>query len=293
MNKNILIVIGGAFLVAVLVAMLVQVTLGGKKQETEEAKIEILVANANLGIGRELQPGDLRWQKWPKASVFPGAIVREGDKTPEESLSGRLARDIAKDEPLATSAMLAQSKGNLVAARLEPGMRAVTIEVEPSGIVGGFVGPGDRVDVILTYKMRVRAESDDARVQEMLERNLDERAAETILQNIQVLAVDQNAERPEENKIKLGKTVTLAVTVQDAEKLSLAADMGELMLALRGVGDESLIETSWPTVSDKRMTSITDEIFDEYKKIKKSSGDSGENVKIYKGGNVVVQPTSR
>jgi pilus assembly protein CpaB len=293
MNKNILIVIGGAFAVAVLVAMLVQLTLGGKKQPVEEARVEILVANADLGIGRELQPGDIRWQTWPKSNVFPGAILREGEKKPEEVVTGRLARDIGKDEPILKSAMLAQASGNLVAARLEPGMRALAIEVDASAMIGGFVGPGDRVDVILTYKANVRSEEDDMRVKEMIERNLDERAVETILQNILVLAVDQNAERPEDDKIKVGKTVTLALTVKDAEKLSLASEMGDLMLALRGVGDEAILDRDWPTVSDKRMTSITDEIFDEYKKIKKQSGDSGETVRIYNGGTVVVQPTAR
>ena len=293
MNKNVMIVLGGAVLVAVLVALLVQVTLGGKKQSVEEAKVEILVATMDLGIGRELKPGDLRWQPWPKSSVFPGAVLREGEKTPEESLTGRLARDIAKDEPILKSALLTQTSGNLVAARLEPGMRAVTIEVDASGMIGGFVGPGDRVDVILTYETSVRSDDEDARVVEMLERTLDERAAEIILQNIQVLAVDQSAERPDDKKIKLGKTVTLAVTIQDAEKLSLATQMGELMLALRGVGDTAVFDREWPTASDKRITSITDEIFEEFKKIKNQSGPAGDTVKIYNGGTLVVQPASR
>jgi pilus assembly protein CpaB len=172
-------------------------------------------------------------------------------------------------------------------------MRAVTIEVDASGMIGGFVGPGDRVDVILTYETSVRSDDEDARVVEMLERTLDERAAEIILQNIQVLAVDQSAERPDDKKIKLGKTVTLAVTIQDAEKLSLATQMGELMLALRGVGDTAVFDREWPTASDKRITSITDEIFEEFKKIKNQSGPAGDTVKIYNGGTLVVQPASR
>ena len=64
MNKNILIVLGGAIAVALLVALLVQVTLGGKKKDTqavEVAKVEILVATKDLGIGRELKDGDLTW----------------------------------------------------------------------------------------------------------------------------------------------------------------------------------------------------------------------------------------
>lgn len=74
MNKNIIIVLVGAIIVAVLVAVLVQVSLGGKKQAEptiQEAKVEILVAEKDLSIGRELSAGDTRWQEWPKSSVFP------------------------------------------------------------------------------------------------------------------------------------------------------------------------------------------------------------------------------
>lgn len=293
MNKNILIVLGGAVLVAVLVAVIVQMTLGGAKDGVvEEAKVEVLVAAANLGIGRELQAGDTKWQAWPEASIFPGAIIREAEQAPEEALEGRLARNIASGEPVMRSALLAQTSGNLVAARLEAGMRAVAIEVDASGMVGGFVGPGDYVDIILTYRSQVRTTDDNMRVEEMIQRNLDEQAAETILQNVQVLAIDQNAKPvEEEEKGKIGKVVTLGVAPQDAERLALAAKMGDLTLALRGVGDNTVSARDWKTVSDKRITSITDEIYDEYKQIKKESHDNKATVRVYNGADVVNQPT--
>lgn len=291
MNKNILIVLGGAVLVAVLVAMLVQVTLGGKgKPSAPEDYIQVLVASADLGIGREIKPGDTRWQDWPKASAFPGAVMREGEQKPEEALSGRLARDVAKGEPVMRSALLAKTKGNMVAANLDQGMRAVAIEVSASTMVGGFIGPGDFVDVILTYKASINSNDENPRIQKMLELNLDKMATETILQNVKVLAIDQTAERPAEEKIKVGKTVTLAVKPQDAERLSLAAGMGELTLALRGLGDEILVEKKWQTISDQRLTNVTDEIYAEYEKIKKEDGANSNIVRIYNGEQVTALP---
>lgn len=292
MNKNIMIVLGGAVLVAVLVAMMVQVTLGGKKREqaAAEARIQILVASADLRIGRELKAGDVRWQEWPKSSVFPGAVVREGEQKPEEALKGRLARDIAKGEPVMKSALLGQSKGNMVAASLDPGMRAVAIEVSASTMVGGFIGPGDFVDVILTYKATMKSKDENPRVQKMIELNLDKMATETILQNVKVLAIDQMAERPADDKIKVGKTATLAVRPEDAERLSLAAGIGELTLALRGVGDDALVEKKWLTVSDQRLTSVTDEIYSEYEKIKKEDGANANIVRVYSGEQVTALP---
>jgi pilus assembly protein CpaB len=294
MNKNIMIVLGGAVAVSLLVAVLVQVSLGGKKEEPviEEAKVEILVAAHDLGIGQELKSGDVRWQEWPKSSAFPGAIIREDDKKADDFFKGRLARAISKGEPMMQSALLGEAKGNFVAASLEPGMRAVAIEVSASSTVGGFIGPGDVVDVILTYKESIKTEDDDPRVQTMIELNLDKMATETILQRIKVLAVDQIAERkPDEEKIKVGKTVTLAVSAQDAEKLFLASQLGELTLALRGVGDDKIVQKDWPTISDARLTSVADEIFTEYDNLKKDTRINPDIVRIYSGSQVQVVPT--
>ncbi|MCB1651803.1 MAG: Flp pilus assembly protein CpaB [Alphaproteobacteria bacterium] len=294
MNKNILIVLGGALLVAFLVAMLVQMVLGGKKSDAptvQEAKVEILVASKDLSIGRALVDGDLRWQEWPKSSVFPGAVIRDGDQKETEALEGRLARDVAKGEPVMKSALIGQVRGNLVAGFLEPGQRAVAISVDASSMVGGFIGPGDYVDVILTYRESIRTKDDDPRVTKMLELNLDKLATETILQNVKVLAVDQMAERPEDDeKIKVGKTITIAVSAQDAERLFLASKLGDLTLALRGVGDSNVVEKSWPTISDARLTHMSDEIYEEYDKMKKDAGINSDIVRIYSGGNIEVMP---
>ncbi len=284
MNKNVIIVLAGAMVVAVLVAVLVQVSLGGKKKQAEQvAKVEVLVASKDLGIGSELKPDSVRWQEWPKSSIFPGAVVREGEQNVETALTGRLARDVAKGEPVLRNALLGQSKGNFVAASLEPGMRAVAIEVSAASMVGGFLGPGDFVDIILTYKETIKTDKANVQATAMIELNLDQVATETILQNIKVLAVDQMAKRPEEEKIKVGKTVTLAVSVQEAEKLALAQKMGDLTLALRAVGDQAMIEKSWPTTSDARLMTIDNEIFKKYVKLQKDSGINPNIVRIYDG----------
>lgn len=293
MNKNVLIVLGGAVVVAVLVAMIVQISLGGKKPEViEEAKVQILVAANDLKIGEELRAADVRWQEWPQNNIFPGAVVRKDNEEEAGSVfTGRLARNVAKGEPMIKAALVGESGTNFVAASLEPGMRAVAIEVSASSMVGGFIGPGDFVDVILTYKETIRTDDDDPRVKSMLELNLDKMATETIIQNVKVLAVDQTATRPEEDKIKVGKTVTLAVTAQDSERLALAQGMGDLTLALRGVGDDRYVVKEWKTVSDARLTSVGDEIFEEYEKLKKDAGIHSNIVRIYNGAQVQVVPT--
>ncbi len=286
MNKNIMIVVGGAVVVAFMVALLVQVTMGKPDAVApvqEEAKVEILVAAKDLVIGRELADGDMKWQKWPKSSVFSGAVVRVDKEAVVDALEGRLSRNVAKGEPVLRSVLLAESKGNFVAASLKAGMRAVAIKVSAESMVGGFIGPGDYVDIILTYKEIIRTEDDDPRVQSMIDLNIGKLATETILQNIMILAVDQTATRPDDEEIKVGKTVTLAASVVDAEKLALASKLGELTLSLRGVGDDVVEVIKRPTITDARLTSIADEVDVEYQKLKGEPGVAANIVRIYSG----------
>lgn len=289
MNKNLLIVFGGAIAIAVVVALLVQVSLGKKQATTpvQEARVMILVADKDLKAGHELEQGDVRWQSWPKSGVFLGAVERTDKQEAHEALKGRLARAISKDEPLLKNAIITLAKGNPVSSGLMPGQRAIAIEVSPSSMVGGFIGPGDYVDIILTYRENINTDEEDPNVISYLELNLDRYATETILQNVKILAIDQDAQQPTESgKAKLGKTATLAVNMQDAERLSLASQLGELNLVLRGIGDDQIVEKSWPTVSDARLVSINDEIYSGYKQIKKDAGINGNSVRIYRGDNV-------
>lgn len=293
MNKNVLIVLGGAVVVAVLVAVLVQLLLGGQEQPAPppQANVNILVAAKDLKLGAELAPGDLQWQEWPEASLFPGAVKQAEGLAAGDALKGRLGRDITAGEPVVRSALLAEGKGNFVAASLEPGMRAIAIEVQASGMVAGFVGPGDYVDIILTYRESIKTNDDDPRVKNMIQKNLNKLATETILQNVKVLAVDQRAQRGEEDNVKVGRTVTLALSARDTERLALAAELGDLSLALRGVGDDTVIEKSWPTISDARLTNMGDEIFEEYEKMKKDTSINPNIVRIYSGNSVQLVPT--
>jgi pilus assembly protein CpaB len=275
-------------------AILVQVMLGGDDKPApveQEPRAQILIAAKDLSIARELKSGDLKWQNWPKSNLFPGAIVREEGQKPEEALEGRLRRDVSEGEPVLKSYLIGESKGNFVAASLEAGQRAVSIQVSATTMVAGFVSPGDFVDVVLTYKQKMSVNDEDPRVQQMLELNLDSVATETILENVKVLAIDQMATRPKDDKIRVGKTVTLALSVENTERIILAQQIGDLTLVLRGIGDEAPIERKWPIVSDARLVTVDDEIYEKYSKMKNETGIQTNNVRIYSGEALQVIPS--
>lgn len=281
MNKNVLIVLAGGFLIAILVAVLVQASLGGKKKQQELAtnKIEILVAAKNLPMGKELAEGDLKWQAWPADSLFTGAIQRQEKQSVADAASGRMLQSLESGQPLHPGMIAGNGKGNFLATSLKEGMRAIAISVKAATTAGGFVGPGDRVDVLVTYKVKVR-DRDNPAVNAMI----NQYASETVLENVRVLAADQKAIR-EEDKAKVARTVTLEVTSAEAEKLALAAEMGDLNLTLRGIGDEAETRQKELT-TDVEMSRVL-------KGIARAQGNGGGSsgiVRVYNGQNVTNMP---
>ncbi len=290
MNKNILIVLGGAVLAAVLVAVLVQVTLGGKKPtKAPDSAVEVLVAAKDLKKGVDLKAEHMAWKKWSDDALFRGAIIRKGDQKTTKALKGRLDRSFSEGEALVKKSIF-KSKGNYVAAKLKEGERAISIKLKAEDMVAGFISPGSYVDVILTYSHRVTVDREEqSNIKEMMALNIDRIAVETILENIRILAIDQRAENKSDDKVKIGKTVTLAVSIRDAEALAIASEMGSLTLALRGVGDDAANKVV-ETLTDARLISVDDEIREKYMELKKDSGVNLNSVKIYSGAQVQTIP---
>lgn len=283
MNRNVLIVMAGGFLVAVLVAMIVQATLKTDKKKQpvkQEARVQVVVAAKALKAGETLSAENVRWQDWPKSGVFEGLLIKEGEAKITDLAKGKVRRAVAMNEPI-TKTTLVEKKVNYLAASLEDGKRAITFKISASTAVGGFVAPGDRVDILLTYRAGFRWQgASSPAVDRVIAENLRSRVVETILQNVKVLAVDQSVTRNEE-KVKVGKTVTVELTPREAEILTLATSLGSLDLVLRPLGDDKISDSKEPLVTDERLTSIYE---DMTKEINSRLGQSGtRNVRFYNG----------
>lgn len=270
MNKNIFIVLGGGFLVAIVVALIVQASFGKKNSNM----VEVVVASQAVTAGTNVTNSNFKWQEWPKDSVFAGAIVREGKKSVTDSAQGKVRRDLTAGEPLLKSSLTAAGKGNVLAAAMEPGMRAMAIKVSAESMVGGFISPGDKVDVILSYQIKLNGDEADSAAGKV-----DKHASQTILENVNVLAIDQNSSKADD-KAKVGRTVTLEVDAAGAEKLVLASEMGDLSLSLRALGDD--------THKDRGKNNFTTDVqvsnlLQELGKMKKNAGGKSDIVRVYNG----------
>lgn len=279
MNKNIVIVLVGGFLVAVLVALIVQATLGGgKSEETNIKRIEILIAAKNLETGHELKTGDLKWKTWPEDSVFGGAIIRDGTQQPIDAVNGKLLRPLVAEQPVQMAMVVEEDKGDFLSANIQKGMRAVGLSVQSHVLADRLVRPGDFVDVMVTYQVRVNTR-DNPDAQALVNRY----ATETVIENIRILAIDQEetkavdeAEDGDKKKIKSSKkaTLTVEVTPEDAEKLMLADKMGDLGFALRSIGDNEAPQSDRST-TDVGMSRVMTNL--------SNMRETSSGVRIYNG----------
>jgi len=123
-----------------------------------------------------------------------------------------------------------------MAAILPSGMRAVSTPIREETAAGGFILPNDRVDVIVSRRVRTAKR--------------EEHVSDTVLRNVRVLAIGQSIDQKGDKKVANGKTATLELTSRQAEILSLAQAMGEISLALRSLSDANPDGKAGPETSE-------------------------------------------
>jgi len=228
MKRARVIVLAIAFVAALGAAWVARkIVSGSTRVETVEKTVgatEVLVAADNIDLGDSVQAQDLKWQQWPVEGVTPGLITRTDMPDATVELSGSVARaPFIAGEPIKEQKLVKISEGGVMAAILPSGMRAVSTPISEETAAGGFILPNDRVDVILSHKMKVGSKETPV--------------SEAILRNVRVLAIGQEIENKNGEKVATGKTATLEVTPRQAETLMLAQSIGEISLSLRSLAD--------------------------------------------------------
>jgi pilus assembly protein CpaB len=212
---------------------------------TETAAIKfgtIVVADESLAFGRPLAEAKLREIPWPVESMPEGAFASLGDLS---AAGGRVVlTSIQPNEPILLGKLSGPGGRATLSNLLSPGMRAVTIRVDEIAGVGGFVAPGDRVDVVMTR---------DAGAIEEVSSNARGAAGSTIateivVENVRVLSVGQAADE-RQTAPTVASSVTLEVTVDGAQKVALARSIGSLSLSLRAGADAAVAGGALTTIS--------------------------------------------
>lgn len=186
-------------------------------EPVKEQTVRVLVSSRDIQRGERLILEDTQWVSWPKKALQPTFITDETAEAREE-LESAVARSlIVTGEPIVNAKVVHTDNSSLMAAILTPGMRAVTMRVTNETAAGGFILPGDKVDILFT------AGRDGAS------------AASTIFEDVRVLAVNAMfSENLEEAHIE-GSSVTLEFAPSDAEAFITARTNGEMSLVLRSI----------------------------------------------------------
>jgi pilus assembly protein CpaB len=210
----------------------------------------VLVANRALPVGTIITADSVAFQQWPKEMVQDAYFI-DGNADMNKLLGTVVRFPVTAGQPLTQGSLVSPGDRGFLAAALGPGMRAVTIPVSQKTGVGGFVFPGDHVDLVLTQTVKGDGTNETLK------------ASETILSNIRVLATDTmtETETVEGKTVVRGfRTVTLEVTPRIAEKIAVAQTIGTLSLSLRSLADnQTQLEQAIASGSVKVPTGATPE----------------------------------
>ena len=192
---------------------------------------DVLVAKSEIGLGQTVKPEDLQWQTWPSAAASNSFIRRTDRPDATTQIAGWIARaPFIAGEPIREQKLVKADGSGFMAAILPSGMRAISTEISPETGAGGFILPNDRVDVILSRRQKSTDGSPDIVVSEI------------ILPNVRVLAIDQAPKEKDGQNSVIGKTVTLELKPEQAERLARSRQTGTLTLALRSIADVKSVE---------------------------------------------------
>lgn len=211
-SKRAIIMLTLSVLLGIAAVMLAARWMG---QQAASDKTTVLVASRDMELGQAITATMLQSVSWPAGAVPAGAF------DDPKKLEGRVVRiSIFKGEPVLAPKLAAEGTKAGLDSVIKEGHRAITVKVNEVVGVAGFLAPGSFVDLLVNFR--------DERDQPM---------SRVVLERIMVLAIAQEAQRPDESKPKVVNAVTLEVTPEQAEKIDLARNIGTLSLILRNQVD--------------------------------------------------------
>lgn len=191
---------------------------------------DVLVASHDLAMGTLVSASDMSWQPWPKKSVGGGMITKSADPGAMADVGGSVTRaSFVQGEPMRKEKLVKGPNSGFLSAILPSGYRAVAINIDAQGATtaGGFILPNDRVDVIRTALNDASSKGGTG----------ESYLSETILRNIRVLAIGQNVQEKNAQRVVVGSNATLEVNPEQAQILVQAQRDGQLSLTLRSMLD--------------------------------------------------------
>ena len=223
--------------------------------------VRVLVAKRDLPVGEHIAEADMSWHVWPADNVNPTYITDGPARTapvtglagtagqvadaaksamadPAQGAGAALIGSIVKErilagEPFSTLKIVHPGSAGAMAVTLDPGMRAMALPLSAESAAGGFILPGDHVDVVLSRQSDSNGGAANIQVGQPV---IKVYSADIVLKNVRVLAIDQNT-GPQKGDAVVGATATVEVTPEQARTLVIAKAAGQLTFILRSYAD--------------------------------------------------------
>jgi len=197
--------------------------------------VPVVVAAAPIERGKVVDGAQLKLANYPADAVPAGAFRAIADLTGAAADKRVAIRAIAANEPILAEKISGPGGRLILSTTLTEGMRAVSLRSNDVAGVAGFVLPGDKVDILLT--------------REIGKGQTPQQVTQVLAENVRVLGVDQTAD-DQADKPQVARAVTVEVSPDQAQAISLAQTVGEVSLSLRHAGDEQPLGKRATTVAD-------------------------------------------
>jgi pilus assembly protein CpaB len=226
-RQRMLLLFGAAWVSAALLSWFLYAKT---KMPVEQKKIQVIAAGRDMPIGTLLKKTDLKIVGMLEKDVPKGAMFTDRD-----AINRVLLYPVMVNEPLLISKVSSTTTAEGVPSTIEPGYRAMSVQISDVSGVAGLIQPGSRVDVIFTRPG-----------------SMAEAITTTILQNVKVLSMGRITQVGQQVDPRAPKmpVVTLVLTPADAQKLELAKNQGKISLSLRNPLDNSAAANTGPVTTE-------------------------------------------
>jgi pilus assembly protein CpaB len=206
-----------------------------KIQEVEY--VPVLAIDVDVTTGQRITEEMLTSIKWPAEALTANLINLNDLPDAKAEFVNSLARqNLSQGETLNRSKVIMAGDSGVMAALLSPGMRAVTTRISVDTAAGGFIQPGDRVDIIMRENYTVRRDNNAGQASQNRVERQNLFIAQTLFENVKVLAIDQTFTTSADSGAAIpGSTATFELSQSDSELLQEAEGYGDIYLTLRGV----------------------------------------------------------
>jgi pilus assembly protein CpaB len=228
-SKRYTLVFYAALLVALIATFGVYRVLEATKASSRIAAGPVVIAAGDVPEGRAFDRTSVIVAQWPVPTIPPGSF------SSVDSVIGRVARiSVFKGEPIVPGRLAPEGTAPGLEVKITPGKRAFGLRINDVAGIAGMVQPNSRVDIMVIMN------SDAAGKQ----------VAKLFMSNMRVLAIGPTVQRADDGRPINSHVATIEVTPDEAERLAIAQNRGQIQLVLRGYGDPDSIQTRGATSSD-------------------------------------------